>query len=221
MKRLLSILFVIVIPIFCMVGNIMQIEVTTQEVVLQQYVGCEMVQEISTIERIVNYEPTEEERLFAYKVAYAEAGLEDELGKILVINTAINNMRERGFENLIQEFTARGRYSTVINGEVYLIYRNKQGDRIEKLITDDMISQEIKDAVEEAFLKDYSEELLKQEAERLGITDSKYYEGGTLYFCNPKAISSEKANNRKYIKVLLIHGNHVFYRYWNKSEDDL
>lgn len=219
MKRLISVLFVVGMLIFCIIGASMQTEATTEEVTLTQYASAQLTIQITSFKRIMNYEPTEEEREFAYKVAYAEAGNEDALGQILVINTAINNMRAQGFENLIEEFTKKGRYSTVIDGQVYLIYRDKCGNKIKKLVTDEMISQDLKEAVDEAFINDYSEELLMQEANRLGISDPKYYEGGSLYFCNPEAISSAKATERMYIKVMFTHGNHVFYRYWDKSEE--
>lgn len=153
------------------------------------------------------YVPTEEERQFAYRLAFGEAGIESELGQILVINVAINNMRAKGYSDLIEEFTMESRYSSVINGEVYNCGR---------IVTVEDVPQSIKDAVDAAFECDYSEKMLKEEANKLGITDSKYWEGGSLYFYNPDACSDYQNEIRKNVKVKFRCGRHLFYRYWDK-----
>ena len=164
--------------------------------------------ESKQIERL-NYQPSEKERLWAYRVAYAEARGEGPLGQTLVINVAINNMRRQGYENLIQEFTALGRYSSVVDSEVYV---GSEKNRV--LVTDQDIPESVKEAVDAAFENDYSEELLRREAESKGITDSKYYEGGACYFYNPETISKKQESLREGIEVKFQHGNHAFYRYW-------
>ena len=169
--------------------------------------------EIKTIQ--INYNPTEEEREFAEFLAYAEAGNQGELGQIYVINVAINNMRKMGYNNLIEEGTS-GRYSCVKNGKPCVIRRNSWVP-----VTSKDISKELKKAVNEAFLKDYTEELLKKEAENKAskdnsVLDPKYYEGGALYFYNPKGTTEEGLAKRKNIKVKFQYKNHIFYRYWDK-----
>ena len=109
--------------------------------------------------------------------------------------------------DLIEEFTMESRYSSVINGEVYNCGR---------IVTVEDVPQSIKDAVDAAFECDYSEKMLKEEANKLGITDSKYWEGGSLYFYNPDACSDYQNEIRKNVKVKFRCGRHLFYRYWDK-----
>lgn len=156
------------------------------------------------------YEPTDEERQMAYLVAKSEAGIEDSFGQTLVINVAINNMKANGYSSLIEEFTASGRYSSVKNG-VPSIKQN--GKWIP--VTEDMLSDELKSAVEMAFEKDYTEELLKSVAEEKNLSED-YYKDGALYFYNPNAVSDYQASIRANIKVSFKYGRHVFYRIWDK-----
>ncbi len=159
----------------------------------------------------INYNPTDEERWWAYRIAKSEAGIEDDFGKTLVINVAINSMRAKGRLNLVEEFTAPGRYSSVIDGVPCI---PKDGELIP--VTDDMLSDELKAAVDAAFEKDYTEEILKEEAVTKGL-DKTYYEGGALYFYNPKAVSEHQAELRASIKVSFEYGRHIFYRVWDKQ----
>lgn len=165
------------------------------------------VMEIQLAKTSQNYSPTEEEREYAYKVAFAEASTQGTMGQTLIINIAINNMRKNGFLNLIQEFEAKGRYSSVENGEVY-----NNGKIVE--LSD--IPDNVKQAVEDAFQYDYTEEILKQEATNLGITDSKYWKGGATYFYNPNVCSERQNKLRKEIKVKFQYGEHIYYCYWDK-----
>lgn len=159
------------------------------------------------METNAQYIPFEEERQFAYRLAFGEAGTESELGQILVINVAINNMRNEGYSNLIEEFTKEGRYSSVIDGEVY---------NCGEIVSENDVPQNVKDAVDAAFICDYSEKMLREQAKLLGINDSKYWEGGALYFYNPKYCSEYQNSIRENIKVKFECGNHLFYRYWDK-----
>lgn len=170
----------------------------------------------SSVSVDANYCPTEEERQWAYFMAFAEAGIEDPFGQTLVIDVAINSMRENGYSNLIEEFTANGRYSSVKNGVPSVIVgRNEEGKAIWKPVTEEDLSDSLKDAVDDAFEKDYTEELLKQ---ALGTRDlpADYYEGGALYFYNPKAISAKASSERANILVSFQYGRHVFYRVWDR-----
>lgn len=216
MKKARQLIFVIGLLIFCIIGGLMQVEATTVEVRLQEYTSSQRVVEVR-VQKMMYYNPTQEELEFLHKLVYAEAGNEDLLGKIIVANVVINDMYERDFEDLFEEITYPGRYSTVVDGKVYIIYTDKSGNKVQQLVTDEMVTQEVKDAVELALEKEYSEELLKQEAEALGINDPKYYEGGALYFCSPGALSEERSNERMHIKVTYKHGSHAIYRFWDRS----
>lgn len=165
------------------------------------------VTEVMYVTANANYNPTEAERVYAYKVAFGEASNQGSMGQTLVINVAINNMRKNGDSSLIQEFERSGRYSCVENGEVY-----NSGKVVE--VSD--VPQSVKDAVDAAFDYDYSEQLLKAEADQLGITDESYWMGGATYFYNPNLCSDNQNNLRQNIKVRFEYGNHIFYRYWDK-----
>lgn len=156
------------------------------------------------------YNPTEEERKWAYLMAKAEAGTEDSFGMTLETNVAINRAIETG-DSLIDVYTADGQYSSIHNGLPHLRIVHEDGSIEWILVTEDMITDEIREAVDKAFEKDYTEEMLKEEAISGGL-DSSYYQGGALYFYNPYAISVEREKERAGIKVAFQHGNHRFYR---------
>ena len=148
----------------------------------------------------INYNPSAEGKERLCKVVFAEAGIESFMGQVLVANVAYNNMIAHGYTDLTQELK-EGRYSCIVNGVVY-----NEGKPVE--IED--IPQSVKDAVEEALRNDSTEAVLKAEAERLGITDSKYWEGGAIYFCAPGC------EGRENVEVKFQLGGHMFYRDWKK-----
>lgn len=198
--------------------NLMQQRISVEEQARQYIQSLELPEEVYedvavlAEEIIPYYNPTDEERQMAYLVAKSEAGIEDSFGQTLVINVAINNMKASGRSNLIEEFNASGRYSSVKNG-VPSIYIKAEDKWIP--VTEDMLSDELKAAVDRAFEKDYTEELLKEVAEEKGL-DETYYEDGALYFYNPNAVSDYQASLRANIKVFFQYGRHVFYRVWDK-----
>lgn len=155
------------------------------------------------------YSPTEEERQWTYKLVYAEAGTEDALGQIYVANVIINRAILYDID-LIEVSLQDGQFSCMHRG-VPCVYRNEKWIPV----TDDMISDELKTAVDSAFEKDYTEELLREIAQQKNLGE-KYYEGGALFFYNPRAISDDASNSRSKIKVLFQHGGHNFYRFWDK-----
>lgn len=170
------------------------------------------IEETETEEAELYYNPTDEERKWAYLMAKAEAGTEDSFGMTLETNVAINRAIETG-GSLIDVYTADGQYSSIHNGVPHLRIVHEDGSIEWILVTEDMITDEIREAVDKAFEKDYTEEILKEEAISGGL-DSSYYEGGALYFYNPYAISAEREKERAGIKVAFQHGNHRFYRDW-------
>lgn len=153
-----------------------------------------------TMAKAINYNPTPEGREMLCKVVFAEAGIEGFYGQVLVGNVAYNNMIANGKSDLIQELK-EGRYTCIVNGQVY-----NEG----KIVEFSDIPQSVKDAVDEALRNDYTEEILKAEAQRLGIEDSKYWEGGATYFCTPGCAGREN------VKVRFQLGGHMFYRYWDE-----
>lgn len=171
----------------------------------------EIIDEVSE----VYYQPTDEERQYAYLLAFAEAGIEDSLGQTLVINVAINHMKDKGYSNLIEEFTAKGRYSSVIDGVPCIKVKDENGECCWKPVTEENLTDELKAAVDVAFQKDYTEEMLREVADELG-KDSSYYEGGALYFycSDPRALSPEALASREGIEVKFEYGRHIFYRIW-------
>ena len=111
------------------------------------------------------YNPTDEEREMAYKLAFSEAGIEESFGQTLVINVAINNMMDKGYSSIIEEFISSGRYSSVINGVPSIQVKREDGTKVWTPVTDDMLSDELKEAVNLAFERDYSE---RSEERRVG-----------------------------------------------------
>lgn len=160
------------------------------------------------------YTMNEEEWEWACKIVLAEAGNQDFMGKVLVLNCSINNAKELGI-SLMEEFTMDGRYSSVKNGNVYLMYTSEDGKYVEEIVTNDMITDEIKQAVATACTKDFTEELLKEAADKQGCTDEQYYVGGARFFYNPDAISKEREAERNNITLSFSYGDHVFYRVWD------
>lgn len=170
---------------------------------------------VSILTRPIYYEPTQEERQWAYKMAYAEAGLEGEMGQTLVINVAINHMKAMGYTNLIEEFTSKGRYSCIENGIPCIPISATE----KRPVVEEDLTESLKEAVDRAFVRDFTEQLLKEsmlEKDVTFIMDEKYYEGGACYFYNPKAVSDyqNRQRNENKIPVSVKYGNHIFYRYW-------
>lgn len=157
------------------------------------------------------YNPTENERQWAYLMAYAEAGIEKPFGQTLVINVLINRAL-RNNSDLITVSLEDGQFSCIHNG-VPCIYSDKED--VWFPVTEDMITDELRDAVDSAFEKDYTEDLLKEVAEAKNLSEN-YYQGGALYFYSPGAVSDYQSNLRANIQVSFRYGGHVFYKVWNK-----
>lgn len=186
----------------------MELPQETEIQVLELTTEIELVLETLATELIPYYIPTEEERRWAYFVAFSEAGIEDALGQTLVTNVAINRAIEKGV-TLDKVYTEKGQYSSVVNGVPSIMQNGKWIP-----VTEDMISDELKAAVDAAFEKDYTVQFLKAVAEDKGL-DASYYEGGALFFYNPDAISDHQASLRANIKVAFKYGRHIFYRVWD------
>lgn len=157
------------------------------------------------------YSMSQQEFELSCKIAVAEAGNQGLMGMVYVINCAINNAKALEI-SLLEEYNCH-RYSSIVNGEVCIVYYNEMGEQIQKPITEDMITEEVRQAVSMAASKDYTEEMLRDIAIAKGY-DSSYYEGGAQYFYNPNAVSGEQLAKRANISVSFIYRDHVFYRLW-------
>ena len=63
---------------------------------------------------------------------------------------------------------------------------------------------------------DPTEQLLWDEAKRLGLDPKVYAEGGALYFYNPDYCSEEELQKRANIKCKVQIGDHIFYKVWDQ-----
>lgn len=159
------------------------------------------------------YQPTDEEFLYSCKLAFAEAGAENAIGQTAVIEVALNSVDYGWADSIIEEFRRPYRYSSVIDG-VPQVPAYGGGYRP---VTEDDLSEELKEAVRRAFLGErVTEQLLREQAERQGLTDDAYWKGGALYFFNWNAIGqkAKEARNQTAMPVRIEIGNHTFARYW-------
>jgi len=159
------------------------------------------------------YKPTDEEFLYACKLAFSEAGGEGAIGQTAVIEVALNSVDYGWADSIIEEFLRPYRYSSVIDG-VPQVPAYGGGYRP---VTEDDLSEELKEAVRKAFQGErITEQLLKEQAESQGLTDEAYWKGGALYFFNWNAIGPEAKENRNETRmpVRVEIKNHTFARYW-------
>ena len=146
------------------------------------------------------------------RLTYAESGLEDEIGQVAVAATIIHRQYS-------PEFSADGDFynvmnngfSSVRNGEIYIMTSNPY-----VLYYEDVPERTIR-ATERALNgEDPTEQLLWEEAERLGLDPEVYAAGGAKYFYNPNACSEAALAERANIKCKVQIGNHVFYKVWDQ-----
>lgn len=146
------------------------------------------------------------------RLTYAESGLEDEIGQVAVAATIIHRQYS-------PEFHADGNFYNVMNngfssvhdGEIFIMTRNPY-----VLYYEDVPERTIR-ATERALNgEDPTEQLLWEEAERLGLDPEVYAAGGAKYFYNPNACSEAALAERANIKCKVQIGNHVFYKVWDQ-----
>ncbi len=146
------------------------------------------------------------------RLTYAESGLEDEIGQVAVAATIIHRQYS-------PEFRADGNFynvmnngfSSVRNGEIYIMTSNPY-----VLYYEDVPERTIR-ATERALNgEDPTEQLLWEEAERLGLDPEVYAAGGAKYFYNPNVCSEAALAERANIKCKVQIGNHVFYKVWDQ-----
>lgn len=152
-----------------------------------------------------DYSLTDEEYNLLCKLAFAEAMNQGKMGMVYVINCAINSAIYNK-RTIRQEINARGRYATVKNGVIV----TGSG----RTVTNNDITDEVRDAVSMAAKKDYTYERLKEVADELGL-DETYYKGGARYFYAPASTCQSELNRRSRIQVCFREKDVVFFANWN------
>ena len=146
------------------------------------------------------------------RLTYAESGLEDEIGQVAVAATIIHRQYSPEFraDGDFYQVMNNG-FSSVRNGEIYIMTSNPY-----VLYYEDVPERTIR-ATERAINgEDPTEQLLWEEAVRLGLDPEVYAAGGAKYFYNPNVCSEAALAERANIKCKVQIGNHVFYKVWDK-----
>ena len=139
-------------------------------------------------------------------ITFAESGAESVEGQIAVAAVIINRKEDTAFpDTFYGVINQANQFSPVQNGKIY-----SEIDSYEEL--PDKTIEAVERALEG---EDPTEQLLREEAIRLGLDPEKYAEGGALYFYNPNRCSWQQLAAREKIKVKVKIGNHVFYKVWD------
>lgn len=143
-------------------------------------------------------------------ITYAESGLEEEIGQISVAATILNRIENPNFPNSLKEVIEYpGAFSSVHNGDIYIMCDEPY------LLGYEDVPEVTKEAVRRAINgEDPTEQLLREEAWRLGLSEDEFSEGGALFFYNPRACGKSALQERECIKVQVKIGNHNFYKVW-------
>ena len=132
------------------------------------------------------YYPSDEERELAYLMAYAQTCDEEPIIQTMGTNVAINIAKEEG-RNLIDVFTFPNLFSGIHDGVPSIMKKNEDGTATWVPVTEDMLTDELKKAVDLAFEQDFTE-------------------GATRYYDNRKNYSNHSAP-----KEFIQEGDWIFY----------
>lgn len=151
---------------------------------------------------------TQEEELLFERLVFAEAGIEDEEAQLAVAAVILNRIESSQFPNTLKEVAfQKYQFSCVKNERIYVN---------SKEVTQDMISEETKNAVQRALDgEDPTEEALRENAKELGLDEEKFASGGALYFYNPSACSKKALEKRASISVKVKFDSQNFYKIWD------
>ena len=146
------------------------------------------------------------------RLVYAESRGEIEEGQIAVAATIINREQHENFpDDFYGVMNQSAQFSPVWNGEIHVC----RGTYYSVLKYEQVLDQTI-EAVKKALNgEDPTEQLLWDEAVRLGLDPVKYAEGGALFFYNPAGCDWQQQAARSRIKVKVQIGNHIFYKVWD------
>jgi len=135
------------------------------------------------------------------RLTYAESSNQEIEGMICVAAVTINRETSELFpDDFYGVMNEKGQFEPVRGGEIY---------HCDKILSFDDVSDEVILAVERALRgEDPTEQLLWDEAVRLGLDPAKYAEGGALFFCRYDVPGMEN------IRVKIRIGAHVFFKVW-------
>lgn len=144
-----------------------------------------------------------EDEILLAQIVFAEAGNQPFEGQVAVAATVLNRINSSIYPNTVRGVIfQKEQFSPVKNGKIYA------GGKVVTNVPESCVQA----AMQALAGDDPTEELLRQEAARLGLNADEYAGTGALGFYNPDAISSqsEKAA-RDNIKCKVKIGQHIFY----------
>ncbi len=155
-------------------------------------------------------ELTQNELETFYRLVFAEDGIEDEECQVAVAAVFLNRMLSEYYsDDFFEVLNQTNAFSCVKDGKIYLMTENPYE------VTLDMVPEVTKRAVKRALNgEDPIEEMLIEEAQRLGLSTDYYAADGALYYYNPKACSQKAINERANIQVKVKLGEHYYYKVW-------
>lgn len=141
------------------------------------------------------------------EITYAEAGNQTEEQQVATAATILNRVESNIFPNTIKEvIMQKGQFASTRNGHIYACGKTVDFSKVPDVT---------KEAARRALNgEDPTENWLRKEAQRLGLSSEKYASGGALYFYSPEYTSSSELAARTNIKCKVQKGGHVFYKVW-------
>ena len=141
------------------------------------------------------------------EITYAEAGNQTEEQQVATAATILNRVESNIFPNTIKEvIMQKGQFASTRNGHIYAC-----GKTVDFSKVPDVTKEAARRALNGV---DPTENWLRKEAQRLGLSSEKYASGGALYFYSPEYTSSSELAARSNIKCKVQKGGHVFYKVW-------
>lgn len=141
------------------------------------------------------------------EITYAEAANQTEEQQVATAATILNRVESNIFPNTIKEvIMQKGQFASTRNGHIYACGKTVDFSKVPDVT---------KEAARRALNgEDPTENWLRKEAQRLGLSSEKYASGGALYFYSPEYTSSSELAARSNIKCKVQKGGHVFYKVW-------
>ncbi len=131
------------------------------------------------------YNPTDEERQYAYLVAYAMTHGEAPIIQTMGTNVAINIAKENGV-NLIDVFNSPNYFSGMHDGVWSISITNEDGKLEWIPVTEDMLTDELKEAVDLAFAQNFTDGSLfyykRQPDSKMPMPEEFIQEGDWIFF---------------------------------------
>lgn len=133
-----------------------------------------------------NYYPSNGERWLAYLMAYAQTRDEEPIIQTMGTNVAINIAKSEGM-NLIDVFTYTNLFSGMHDGVPSISITNEDGKLEWIPVTEDMLTDELKEAVDLAFEQDFTEGSLHyyniyNNYSKLSMPEEFIQEGDWIFF---------------------------------------